>query len=134
MALFAVVTVVVAVGTIHVGWKSKPEQLRQLNRGWPLFGIVGFTRIWRSQVAGIIWLALFVVAVAVLGLTEKYPAHSEGSVIGAVIAAVLIGVGFLLVIVVSFTGRPKVLVPPNLRDIDLSKLKARSARHTRALK
>jgi hypothetical protein len=126
----SVIIAVFAVGVVRVGWKSKPEQLRQLRRGWPFVGVVGFARIWRAQVAWLICLCLMAVGFVALALTEKYPLHSEGSVIGALIAALLSGAGALLTLVVAFTGRPQSLVPPNLRGIDLNKLSARGTART----
>jgi hypothetical protein len=61
------------------------------------------------------------VAAITLVVSGDSPEH-QSMLVGA-IAATCFGLGWLLMMAVALTGRPKILVPPHFRNIDIRKVK-----------
>jgi hypothetical protein len=109
------------VGIARSAWRSEPSQINQMRRAWPFFGVAGFVRIWRAQLAITVFACLLFLAALALSLGRSSSRGTESTI--ELLATAFLCAGFLLILLVMSTGRPRVLVPPGFRGIDLVKVK-----------
>lgn len=120
----ATVVLILGFGVIHVGWRSDSSKLPKVSRGWP-YGPRWFFRVWRAQVATLIFLCLLFMAELLIILPSHVPPRSVEEHVQIALVATLLAIGLTLMATVAMTGRPRRLVPPRLRDVDVRSLAPR---------